>query len=196
MGLPTLPPALLDHLRARYAEPHRHYHTLAHVESLLRHLDTHRAMAREPGHVEAAIWYHDVVYDPRASDNEVASADVARFELMSIGWLGSDVERVAGMVEATRHHHADEADGDTALFLDLDLSVLATAPDRYDAYAAAVRREFDWVSDSDWRQGRARVLEGFLARDTLYRTPALEAAWDAPARANLRRELAGLTGTA
>ena len=155
MGLPPLPGPLLDHLRARYAEPHRHYHTLAHVEALLRHLDTHRALAVEPGHVEAAIWYHDVVYDPRASDNEVASADVARFELMSIGWLGSDVERVASMVEASQHHQAADGDRDTALFLDLDLSVLAASGPAYDAYAAAVRREFAEVPADAWRTAAA-----------------------------------------
>lgn len=193
MALLPLPAPLLDHLRTRYNEPHRHYHTLAHVESLLRQLDTHRALALEPGHIEAAIWYHDVVYDPRAADNELSSADVARFELMSIGWLGSDVERVAMMVEATQHHTVDGGDSDAALFLDFDLSVLAGAPEAYDAYVAAVRREFSWVPDTDWRAGRARVLQGFLARDTLFRTPALESAWDAAARENLRRELADLT---
>jgi len=44
-ALPPLPESLLDNLKARYAEPHRHYHTIAHVEALLRHLDTYRHLA-------------------------------------------------------------------------------------------------------------------------------------------------------
>jgi predicted metal-dependent HD superfamily phosphohydrolase len=190
--LPPLTPALTDNLAARYAEPHRHYHTLAHVQALLRHLDTHRALAQQPAHLEAAIWYHDVVYDTHRHDNETCSADVVRFELMSLGWLGVDVERVACMVEATQHHRADPGDTDTLLFLDLDLSVLGTAPAVYDTYRDAIRAEFDWVPEADYRAGRARVLQSFLDRDTIYRTPALKALWETPARANLQRELATL----
>lgn len=189
-----LPPSLVDNLRDRYAEPHRHYHTLAHIEALLGHLAAHRHLAREPRHIEAAIWYHDVVYDPRRDDNEVCSADVVRFELMSIGWLGVDVERVAGMVEATQHHRADDSDADTLFFLDLDLSVLAASPAAYDAYARAIRLEYGWVTDDAYRTGRAAVLRSFTDRPALYRTPELRAEWEARARANLARELATLTG--
>jgi len=191
-ALPPLPEKLLENLKDRYREPHRHYHTLAHVEGLLRHLATHRHLAVQPGHVEAAIWYHDVVYDTRRNDNEVCSADVVRFELMSIGWIGVDVERVALMVEATQHHRAADGDTDALLFLDFDLSVLAAAPAAYDAYAAAIRAEFDWVPEAEWRAGRVRVLQSFAERPVIYRTPELRAAWEAAARANIARELAAL----
>lgn len=191
-ALPPLPAALTGNLARRYAEPQRHYHTLAHVEALQRLLAAHRHLARQPAHLEAAIWYHDAVYDPRGHDNELCSADLARFELMSIGWLGVDVERVATMVEATQHHRAEPSDTDTLLFLDLDLSVLASPVPQYDAYCRAIRAEFDWVPESDYRQGRTRVLESFAQRDAIYRTPELALAWDAPARANLRRELSSL----
>ena len=191
-ALPPLPDELLANLKDRYAEPHRHYHTLAHVEALLRHLGTYRHLAVQPGHIEAAIWYHDVVYDTRRNDNEVCSADVVRFELMSIGWIGVDVERVALMVESTQHHRADDGDTDALLFLDFDLSVLAAAPAAYDTYAAAIRAEFDWVPEADWRAGRARVLRAFIDRPAIYRTPELHAAWETAARGNLARELAAL----
>jgi len=192
-SLPPLPPALTANLAARYAEPHRHYHTLAHVQALLRHLDAHRTLARQPAHIEAAIWYHDAVYDTRRNDNEICSADMVRFELMSIGWLGVDVERVAGMVEATQHHRAAEGDTDTLLFLDLDLSVLGAAPGVYDAYRDAIRAEFSWVPDADYRAGRARVLRTFLDRAEIYRTPVLARLWEGPARMNLQRELEALS---
>ena len=193
--LPPLPAALTANLAARYAEPHRQYHTVAHVEALLRHLDAHRTLARQPAHIEAAIWYHDVVYDTRRNDNETCSADIARFELMSIGWLGIDVERVAGMVEATRHHRVVDGDSDTLLFLDLDLSVLGAGASEYDAYRDAIRAEFSWVPGTDYRAGRAQVLRAFLERDAIYRTPELAARWEAPARSNLQRELAALGQT-
>jgi predicted metal-dependent HD superfamily phosphohydrolase len=44
--LDALPAALTAQLASRYAEPHRHYHTLAHVEALRRGLQHWRALAR------------------------------------------------------------------------------------------------------------------------------------------------------
>ena len=71
------------------------------------------------------------------------------------------------------------------MLLDLDLSVLAAAPDRYRAYAQAIRQEYAAVPDALYRPGRRRVLEGFLARPQIYRTERLRALWEASARANL-----------
>lgn len=62
----------------------------------------------------------------------------------------------------------------------------------YDGYAAAIRAEYAHVPEADFRTGRARVLDGLLALPALFRLPPLAARWEAPARANLRRELASL----
>ena len=78
------------------------------------------------------------------------------------------------------------------MLLDLDLSVLGQRPGVYDAYSRAVRAEYAWVEPAAYREGRRRVLGGFLARSAIYRTPALHAQWESPARANLARELQAL----
>jgi predicted metal-dependent HD superfamily phosphohydrolase len=70
--------------------------------------------------------------------------------------------------------------------------VLATAPDRYRAYAQAIRHEYAVFPDELYRLGRRRVLEGFLARPQIYRIEWLRALWEAPARANLASEIAEL----
>ncbi len=59
-------------------------------------------------------------------------------------------------------------------------------------YCAAIRAEFEWVPDAAYAQGRSRVLESFVTRDVIYRTPALRDLWEPAARINLQRELAGL----
>jgi predicted metal-dependent HD superfamily phosphohydrolase len=187
-----LPAALLTKLRRCYAEPHRHYHSLAHIEALRRWFAQHHALAREPALIDAAIWFHDAVYDTRRQDNEARSAAMATEELDALGWPVAAVERVAALVLATQHHHADPADRDAWLFLDLDLSVLGQSAARYAAYANAARAEYAWVEDSAYRSGRTRVLQGFLAREHIYRTPELHGAWEAAARRNLRHELTAL----
>ena len=182
------PPALRARLESMYGEPQRRYHTLAHVEALRRWLAQWQALARQPQVIDAAIWFHDAVYDPQRTDNEALSAELARAELAAIGWPAARIDRVAAMVLATQHHRADAADADTWLLLDLDLSVLGQRADVYDAYSRAIRAEYARVDAEAYREGRRRVLDGFLARDAVYRTPALHEAWEAAARANLARE--------
>jgi len=189
MIAPSLDATLRDRLAARYAEPARRYHTLAHVDALLRGLASWQHLAREPETIVAAIWFHDAVYDPRRRDNEARSADLARVELVRLGWSPAAIERVATLVLATAHHDADPADSDAWLFLDLDLSVLALDAPRYAAYRDAVRAEYAFVDDARYRAGRCGVLRSFIERDAIYRTPELHAAWEVAARTNLAEEL-------
>lgn len=188
-----LPASLTTRLAAMYGEPHRRYHTLAHVEALLRWLRHWHALAREPRLIEAAIWFHDAVYDPQRNDNEARSAVLARAELAALGWAADDIERVAALVLATQHHDADADDTDAWLFLDLDLSVLAQGAAHYAAYRAGVRAEYGWVDEPRFRVGRAAVLRSFVERAAIYRTPELHAAWETAARANLLAELNSLS---
>ena len=191
-ALPTLPGALRARLAARYGAPQRHYHALGHVEALQRWLAHWARLAREPRLIDAAIWFHDAIYDTQRDDNEPRSAELARTELTAIGWAPEAIERVAALVLATQHHQADADDADAWLFLDLDLSVLGQSPAHYAAYRAGVRAEYAWVDDARFRTGRAAVLRSFLDRESIYRTPELHAAWEATARANLAAELSSL----
>ena len=190
------PPALRARLEAMHAEAHRHYHTLAHVQALLGWLARWRHLAGKPRLIEAAIWFHDAVYDTHRDDNEARSAESARHELRALAWPEADVARVVAMVRATRHHAVAVAETDTLLFLDLDLSVLGQPTTVYDAYSEAVRAEYAWVEPTRYRAARAGVLHGFLCRTEMYRTPSLRDAWKGAARANLVRELQTLGGAA
>jgi predicted metal-dependent HD superfamily phosphohydrolase len=190
--LPALPAALRARLAAMYGAPERHYHALGHVEALHRWLAQWERLAREPRVIDAAIWFHDAIYDTHRDDNEPRSAELACNELAAIGWARDAIERVAALVLATQHHQAAAHDTDAWLFLDLDLSVLAQSPIHYAAYRTGVRAEYAWVDEARFRAGRAAVLRSFLDRESIYRTPELHAAWEAAARANLAAELSSL----
>jgi predicted metal-dependent HD superfamily phosphohydrolase len=181
-------------LLTAYAEPARAYHTLEHIAALLTLFDTHGSGVVDRDAVLLAILYHDVVYDPKRADNEAASARLATRDLAALGAPPALIGRVAALVLATQHgaKPADPMDTDLCLLLDLDLSVLAAAPAAYDAYAAAIRREYTHVPSLLYRPGRRKVLQHFLNTVPLYRTQPLAARWDAAARQNLRREIAGL----
>ena len=193
---PTLPAKLLDALAARYRERGRHYHNLAHVQALLRWLDQSRDLAADPLAIEAAIWFHDAVYDTRRNDNEATSAALVREELQVLGWPAQAIDKVAAMVLATAGHAPDQSDPDTELFLDLDLSILGQGPAVYADYAQAIRAEYAWVDDTRYAAGRRQVLQAFLVRPHIYFTPRCRDAWEAAAISNMRDELSRLGGGA
>jgi predicted metal-dependent HD superfamily phosphohydrolase len=187
-----MPAGVLDALRQRYAEPHRHYHAQPHVDALLAHLRAHIELARAPELIEAAIWFHDAIYDTHRFDNEEASALLAGQMLGELAWAEGDIARVQALVRATAGHDAPLDDSDAWLFLDLDLSVLGQSRALYERYSQAIRAEYAWVDEAAYLAGRRGVLQRFLAREAIYRTPALRAVWEAAARANLQAELATL----
>lgn len=176
-----------DELRQLHREPARRYHVVEHVEAVLGHLRD--LDAAEPVNVFAAF-FHDAIYDARASDNEPRSAELAVRRLAPLVWTAT-VTRVAETIRATAAHQPS-ADPQVDAFLDADLAILGAPADHYDWYAEAIRAEYDHLDDATFRAGRASVLGGFLARPQLFLTAAARDRWEAPARRNLARELAAL----
>ncbi|MFT3808912.1 MAG: hypothetical protein QM698_03275 [Micropepsaceae bacterium] len=182
----------IEGLIASYSEPHRAYHTLAHLDFVFAMLDAHAAKAREPARLAFACWYHDVIYDPRAADNEARSAERATEELTAIGVMPDVVKRIDRLIRATATHQTADADSDDALFLDADFSILGAAPEIYAAYVKGVRFEYGHVDDAGWKAGRGAFLKKALAAGRLFRTDVFETAYGAQARANVTAELKAL----
>ncbi|MFB6447363.1 HD domain-containing protein [Bradyrhizobium tunisiense] len=178
-----------DELAAAYAAPGRHYHNLSHIEDCLAALARVEGLsAAERETLSEAIWWHDVVYDPTRSDNEERSAELAEQHVRAE--LRQEVGR---LIRLTRTHDVAAGDPLGAILISIDLSILGAAPARYDAYAAAIRREFNHVAEDEYRTGRARVLRHFAAREVIFPDPDFAATFDRQARANLARELASLS---
>jgi predicted metal-dependent HD superfamily phosphohydrolase len=183
-------------LLARWAQPHRRYHTTAHLAGMLHIVDAYPDEADDPAAVRLATWYHDAVYDPTRTDNEERSAILAAEALPRLGVPPSRVDEVTRLVRLTKSHAPADGDRNGALLCDADLAILAAPPDRYAAYATAIREEYAHVGEDAFRAGRAAVLEALLEMPALYRVPRLRAAWEAAARANVRAELSGAWGAA
>jgi predicted metal-dependent HD superfamily phosphohydrolase len=171
----------------RYGEPGRYYHTLAHVAAVLDTVTLLEPAA--PRALEVAAFLHDVIYDSRAGDNEERSADYAQEVLAGLGVPGEERDEPARLILLTKGHATAADDRLGGVLLDADLAILAAAPEDYDAYAAAIRLEYAWVAEGDYRAGRRRVLERFLARPRIYVTAAMAARAEGAARANLAREI-------
>lgn len=182
---------VFDQLVAAYTEPHRHYHTLEHLGEMFRVVG--RLRASDPGAVFLAVWFHDVVYDPRAKDSEARSAEVAAEWLAPLGVPEATLAKVKELIRATAHFTGEPpTDADTRHLLDADLAILGAGETRYARYAADIRKEYARVPDADYRAGRVKVLDAFLARPRIYFAEALHTEGDEPARRNLQAERAGL----
>ena len=186
--------AALTGLVAHYSEPHRAYHNLAHIVDCLEQFEPVRPRAHDAAAVEMAIWYHDVIYDPRAKDNEERSADLAVQVAGEAGLPAPFQESVKALILATKKHDAS-LDRDAGLIVDVDLSILGRDPARFDEYERQIRREYNWVSDDAFAAGRAAVLESFLARPAIYGTEFFKTRYERQARENLNRSLEKLRPT-
>lgn len=184
---------LKQELSALYRAEDRHYHNLAHIEAMLALAGDYRASLHDPEAVEAAIWFHDAIYDSRAKDNEARSAALAEKKLAGSTDAGR-LNRISAMILATATHQLPLFDNaaatrDASLLLDMDLSVLGSAPDAFDAYERAARREYGWVEEPMWRAGRAAVLKDFLARPHIFHTQEFRQRFEPQARLNMARSL-------
>ena len=189
--------ARLSSLRARYAEPHRAYHTQAHIDAMLAGLRELGEAVVHPAAVELAIWYHDAIYDPAATDNEARSAALLRAELDGLA-DATLLDQADLLVRATADHALPATlpaalEADAKLFLDLDMAVLGADPAAYAAYERGIAAEYAPVHGVPaYRAGRARFLRTTLARPRLFLSDRFHGRCDTAARRNMQQALARL----
>lgn len=189
-GHPQAVSVVLHQVLADHRQPHRRYHTPRHLLEMAT--EVVRLAGSIPPAVAGAIAYHDVVYDPRRDDNEMASAARARSDLAGV--VDDElVATVARLVLLTAGHRVDSDDRLGCLLVDADLWILSSTEERYDRYVRDVRAEYGHLDDADWRHGRRRVLHGLrdrLATDGYRFGDAVDRAGRARrALANIDREL-------
>jgi len=186
--------AVRDELIARYSEPHRRYHTMVHIEDCLAQVAASTDLdENQRALMDAAIWFHDAIYDATRNDNEVESAKLAADRLAAEGAPRAFIDEVVRLILLTAGHSVQADDALGARLVSIDLSILGAEPDRYDGYAAAIRHEYAHVPEPLYRAGRAAILGRFLEDGHLFADPVWAERLEAQARANLTREIVALT---
>jgi predicted metal-dependent HD superfamily phosphohydrolase len=178
-----------DNLCASYSEPNRRYHTLNHLTALFDCLELHADEIGDPARVAFAAWYHDIVYDPRRSDNEAKSAERAMKELDDLGAGGELRSHVVQLILATKNHMAGGRDYDDEIFLDADFAILGAPEEAYRHYVRDVRAEYAHVGDAEWKTNRGAFLKKIAAAPRIFRTGIFEGAYGDQARANIAWEM-------
>lgn len=188
---PQVRRAVFDELIGAYTAADRHYHDLRHIAACLREFDSIKHLTSNPRAVEAAIWFHDVVYDGQRQDNEEQSAEFADAALVRLGADEALRREVRDLVLFTRHDQAPPT-SDGRLMVDIDLASLGLPAEMFDANGLAIRQEYAHVPEADFRRGRASLLGRFLSRPRIYLTDEFFARYEEQARKNLRRSLSAI----
>lgn len=188
--------AVGEQLLDRWSSPGRRYHNLRHLVDVLARVDELAEETHEPDLVRLAAWYHGAIFDAadiaayanRGGEDEVASALLARTDLLALGVPEARAARVHALVIALVRHTPNPTDFDCAVLCDADLAMLAADPQRYKVYLHDIRAEYEHLPVEHYLRARLRILRKLIARPSLFVSP-LGAAWEEPARQNLSAEL-------
>lgn len=181
-----------ERIASHYNETHRHYHNLHHVYTLLQLLLENSDLIADNENFLLAIYFHDLIYDVKQSDNEEKSAMAAAEFLFQTSYPAGDIEGIMQLIRATKTHENTGDNPDLDYFLDFDLSILSAPADTYNAYAQQIRQEYSIYADDVYNAGRKKVLQHFLDLPSIYKTELFREKREAIARQNITAELQSL----
>jgi predicted metal-dependent HD superfamily phosphohydrolase len=180
-----------------------HYHTPVHLLEMLSYLyivlenhhnndgPTFLKQDNDEQAILLSIFFHDAIYDPTSTKNEEDSAVLFESFANDCKMIKSLQVKVSTFILATKAHKiSDDNSTSLALFLDLDMAVLGKEEHAYLAYAALIRKEFNFVPHETYCEKRAEVLETFLKNTAIYGTMIMRRALEQRARSNVRKEIA------
>jgi predicted metal-dependent HD superfamily phosphohydrolase len=174
-----------------YSEAGRHYHTPEHIDHCLIQFDLASAEMEDADAVEIAIWFHDLIFDVRASDNELQSA--RRFAELANDSMDTDFKaRIRDLIMTTAPPRLPKTT-DQKFMLDIDLSSFGLPWEDMLRDSIAVRQESPQQSDAEFFSGQRAFLESLVSREHFYFTAFFRSRIENSARRNIQRYLQNLS---
>jgi predicted metal-dependent HD superfamily phosphohydrolase len=172
-------------LDVHYSDSHRFYHNWDHILDCLRKHDEYIKYTDGLDVItEAAIWFHDVIYDTKKQDNEKRSANFFVEACKDFDTEELNISAVANAIRGTKTHESTCLVSNQVLY-DIDLSILGADKADFNQYDWEIRQEYAWVPDPMFNPKRAEVLSKFLERDKIYQTDYFQSRYEEQARKNL-----------
>jgi len=173
-------------LERHYSEPHRFYHDRQHLAHCLEQLDLADGLIVHPDRVEMAIWFHDIINDPGAADNEARSAEY--FRALADGQMDPAlIDGVIALIMVTTHRQAPD-DPDQQFICDIDLASFGCPWECFLRDSSAVKAEFSGTEEEYYR-GKKAFLGAMLARPRIFLTDFFNTRYEQQARDNINRLL-------
>ena len=174
-----------DQLESSYGEPHRHYHTLAHVLECLDELDGCGAQVQCPHEIEMALWFHDVIYAVGGRENERLSKELFQRCFRDV-WSSDSVARIEQLIAVTDHSQ-QPMDNDQRFMCDIDLASFGKAWPAFLKDSEALVQESPHLDPDQYVRNKLAFLDGLNGRRRIYYTEHFQIKYEAVARDNIAR---------
>ena len=175
-------------IKISHNNPKRHYHTLVHLANIDKERQKLRLSVQDNIIFQFATYYHDIIYDIEAKDNEEQSATLAKKRLAQLTVPKHIINEIYKLIILTKKH--SKTDKIThAYFLDADLAILGSSWDEYQQYTTQIRKEYGVYSDEIYNRGRKRVLEHFFNQEYIYQSEYFRNRYEKKARKNITKYL-------
>lgn len=185
---------IFDAVYGAWSADGRSYHGVGHLADCLRQLDSVEPDGVAVDGVELALWYHDLIYDPRRHDNEERSAQRLLKDAVRVNLPLAAANAAADLVRVTAHMGAAGAaapvTAETALIADIDLSILGQDALGFMDFEYGVEEEYAHVPKILFRCRRGQFLARLLERPQLFLTEAFRARYEQAARTQIAALLA------
>ena len=146
-----------------YDEPQRFYHTLEHIEDVLKQL--HNADLLKHDELFLAAVFHDIIYNPQSSTNEEDSAEFFLKSAHSSSLTGEQKEHIKQLILDTEHHRPSIKFSEE--FIKADLAILNSSFDKLIKYEKQIFKEFQFVDYKTYKTKRVEVLKHFNTNGNL-----------------------------
>jgi len=169
----------------------RPYHNLSHIGFMFNLYNRYKAIKeikRTNIDIELAIFAHDIVYTPFATDNELKSAQLA------LSWYGTKYSSptpdvLTNLILATKPGIEPQTE-DEAIIKDLDLSILGCfSQNIFKNYTQNIRLEYSSLSKEEYIEKRTAFIDSLLASKHIFNTEFFFSCFENQARENLKQEL-------
>ncbi|WP_235989256.1 hypothetical protein [Psychroserpens algicola] len=179
-----------EDIENHYTSKNRHYHNLSHIYNMLQQAHNLKATIIDYNTFRFAIWYHDIIYNATKKNNETKSAEFSEKRLKSLNFDQKSLKIVNKLIKSTQKHDILlNTTSDNAYLLDMDLSILGTDWNLYEAYTQNIRKEYAIYPDFIYKKGRKKAMLHFLERPTIYFTEYYQNKYEEQARINLKKEI-------
>ncbi|MCK8480264.1 hypothetical protein [Psychroserpens algicola] len=179
-----------EDIENHYTSKNRYYHNLSHIYNMLQQAHSLKATIVDYNTFRFAIWYHDIIYNATKKNNETKSAEFSEKRLKSLNFDQKSLKIVNQLIKSTQKHDILlNTTSDNAYLLDMDLSILGTDWNLYEAYTQNIRKEYAIYPDFIYKKGRKKAMLHFLERPTIYFTEYYQNKYEEQARINLKKEI-------
>jgi len=157
---PYLTDKALKELPIRWSENHRYYHNTGHLIQIIHDIETNMWFRELNAHEKRALllaaFFHDVIYDPKAKDNEDQSINYFKnsFKIND----PKMIKTVCDLIEVTKHRKRPFGKLQRIMW-DADNSGFKKGYDVLLNNEKLIRKEYPFVSNKKYKEGRLEFLE-------------------------------------